>query len=80
MASPDDSEGYDAVLAKLRKVVERLEAGSLSLEESLTVYEQGVGLVQRGHHLLEGAEKRVELLVAGGTRSVPLDDVAADEP
>ncbi len=80
MASTDGSEGYDAVLARLRKVVERLEAGSLSLEESLTAYEEGVGLVQRGHQLLEGAEKRVELLIAGGARSVPLDEVAADEP
>lgn len=80
MSLADDTEGYDVVLARLRKVVERLEAGSLSLEESLTIYEQGVGLVKRGHQLLEGAEKRVELLVAGGARAVPLDDVAADDP
>ena len=78
MGAPDDAEGYDAVLARLRKVVERLEAGNLSLEESLTVYEEGVGLVKRGHLLLDGAEKRVELLIAGGSQSVPLDEAAAD--
>ena len=80
MASPGEDEGFDAVLARLRKVVERLENGNLSLEESLSAYEEGVGLVQKGHALLDGAEKRVELLIAGGSQSVPLDEAATDEP
>jgi len=76
----EGNDGFDAVLARLRKVVERLETGNLSLEESLAAYEEGVGLAQRGHQLLDGAEQRVELLVAGGARSVPLDEAPADEP
>lgn len=80
MASPGEDEGFDAVLARLRKVVERLENGNLSLEESLSAYEEGVGLAQKGHSLLDGAEKRVELLIAGGSQSVPLDEAATDEP
>lgn len=75
-----DEDGFDTVLARLRKVVERLETGNLSLEESLTAYEEGVGLAQRGHQLLDGAEKRVELLIAGGSQSVPLDEAATDDP
>ena len=75
-----DEDGFDTVLARLRKVVERLENGNLSLEESLTAYEEGVGLAQRGHQLLDGAEKRVELLIAGGSQSVPLDEAATDDP
>ena len=82
MVEPDvrPDEGFDAVLTRLRKVVERLESGNLSLEESLAVYEQGVALAQRGHQLLDGAERRVELLVAGGSQSVPLDEAATDHP
>jgi len=76
--APDD--GFDAVLARLRKVVEHLEAGQLSLEDSLTAYEDGIALARRGHELLDGAEKRVELLVAGGSQSVPLDEAVTDEP
>ncbi len=76
--APDD--GFDAVLARLRKVVEHLEAGQLSLEDSLTAYEQGIALARRGHELLDGAERRVELLVAGGSQAVPLDEAATDEP
>jgi exodeoxyribonuclease VII small subunit len=74
-ASGDPAEpGFDAVLARLREVVERLEGGNLSLEESLRVYEEGVGLARRGHELLDRAEKRVELLVssAGGVTTVPM--------
>src|SRR5688572_15850509 len=66
-AIDNEGEGFDAVLGRLRKVVERLENGNLSLEESLAVYEEGVGLAARGHLLLDGAEKRVELLIAGGS-------------
>ncbi len=73
-------EGFDTVLVRLRKVVERLESGNLSLEESLTVYEEGVALAQRGHKLLDGAERRVELLIAGGSQAVPLDEAATDAP
>jgi exodeoxyribonuclease VII small subunit len=80
MASPGEEEGFDVVLTRLRKVVERLETGNLSLEESLSAYEEGVGLATRGHGLLDGAEKRVELLIAGGSQSVPLDEAATDEP
>lgn len=82
MAAPDrdPDDGFDSVLARLRKVVEHLEAGQLTLEESLTAYEEGIGLARRGHELLDGAERRVELLVAGGARSVPLAEAATDDP
>ena len=67
--------GFDAVVARLRAVVERLETGQLGLEEALGVYEQGVALARRGHHLLDAAEKKVEILVsASGTiETAPLD-------
>lgn len=80
MTDPAPDDGFDAVLVRLRKVVERLEAGQLTLEESLAAYEDGIALARRGHELLDGAEKRVELLVAGGSQAVPLDEAATDEP
>jgi exodeoxyribonuclease VII small subunit len=62
--APGDA-GFDQVLERLRAVVERLEQGNLSLEESLRVFEEGVALARKGHILLEAAEKRVEVLVRG---------------
>jgi exodeoxyribonuclease VII small subunit len=70
------AEGFDAVLERLRQVVERLEAGSLTLEESLRVFEDGVRLSRRGAQILDSAEKRVDILLAGddATRTEPFGD------
>ncbi|HEV7557288.1 MAG TPA: exodeoxyribonuclease VII small subunit [Kofleriaceae bacterium] len=74
MADPE--LGFDAILARLREVVTRLESGELSLEQSLQVYEEGVQLARRGQQMLATAEKRVEILVSasGGIETVPFDD------
>ena len=65
--------GFDAILVRLREVVQKLESGELSLEQSLAVYEEGVGLARKGQQLLVAAEKRVEILVSasGGVETVP---------
>jgi exodeoxyribonuclease VII small subunit len=67
---------FDAVLARLREAVERLEASDLSLEQSLQIYEDGVALARRGQQLLATAERRVELLVTTttGVETIPFDD------
>ncbi|HEU4729707.1 MAG TPA: exodeoxyribonuclease VII small subunit [Kofleriaceae bacterium] len=68
--------GFDQLLARLREVVTRLEAGDLSLEQSLLIYEEGVQLARRGQQLLASAEKRVEILVSasGGVEVAPFDE------
>jgi exodeoxyribonuclease VII small subunit len=63
---------------RLEAIVEELEAGSLSLEESLARYEEGVRLSQRLTQVLDEAEKRIERLAAGAdgaptTHPVELD-------
>ena len=76
MADAPEALGFDQILVRLREVVQRLESGELSLEQSLQVYEEGVQLARRGQTLLQQAEKRVEILVsASGTVEVaPFDD------
>jgi exodeoxyribonuclease VII small subunit len=85
-ANEDGELGFDQVVVRLREVVDRLEQGSLSLEEALRAYEDGVGLARRGHELLDAAEKRVELLVRGArgdseavTRPLDGDTTDGDE-
>lgn len=46
----------------LEDLVGRMEAGEMSLEESLAAYERGVGLYRRCQDALEQAELRVRLL------------------
>jgi len=53
---------FERALNDLEKLVERMEAGELSLEESLKTFEQGIELGRRCQQALEDAEQRVQLL------------------
>ena len=47
MAKKDQqSKKFEAALEELEQVVEQLESGDLSLEDSLAAFEKGVGLVK----------------------------------
>jgi exodeoxyribonuclease VII small subunit len=71
---------FEAALQRLEQIVDQLEAGNLSLEESLQVFEEGVGLARRAGKYLDEAEKRTELLTrdeSGVLKTTPFD--LADE-
>ncbi|HSX63198.1 MAG TPA: exodeoxyribonuclease VII small subunit [Pseudoxanthomonas sp.] len=53
---------FEQSLDELEKLVDRMEHGELSLEESLAAYERGVGLYRQCQSALEQAELRVRLL------------------
>ena len=53
---------FEASLDSLEQLVEKMEHGDMSLEESLAAYERGVGLYRRCQQALEEAELRVRLL------------------
>lgn len=55
---------YEALMARLVAVVDRLENGELPLAEALALYEEGVALSAACQRLLEAAELRVQRLVA----------------
>jgi exodeoxyribonuclease VII small subunit len=51
---------FEAALAELEKIVERLEQGNVALEESITQYERGERLREHCQKLLGAAEAKVE--------------------
>ena len=53
---------FETSLDALEQLVEKMEHGDMSLEESLAAYERGVGLYRRCQTALEQAELRVRLL------------------
>lgn len=83
MAEQDRSgKKFEAALEELEKVVEQLESGDLSLEDSLATFETGVGLVKYCNEKLTEVEKKVELLVRdkdGKLQFKTLDTLARDE-
>jgi len=59
-------------LAELEKIVERLEAGDLSLDESLKQFERGVVLTRQCQSALRHAEQKVEILLSkSGANATP---------
>lgn len=54
---------FEEALKKLEKIVEDLERGTLSLDESLKKYEEGIRLSQICSKRLDAAQKKVEILV-----------------
>lgn len=56
-------ESFEASLDELEKVVKQLEAGDLSLDRSLQLFERGMGLSDTCRKQLEQAETRVEMLI-----------------
>ncbi len=65
---------FEAALAELEETVGRLEAGDLTLESALALFERGQQLASHCNRQLEQATLRVEMLTAEG-EIVTLDEV-----
>jgi exodeoxyribonuclease VII small subunit len=65
MSDTTPVDTYEQLYTQLQEVVARLEQGELPLEETLSLYEQGVRLAASCQRLLDGAELRVQALMSG---------------
>ncbi len=57
---------FEEAFAELETTVQRLEAGELTLEEAITLYERGMRLARRCNEALDAAELQVQQLAVGG--------------
>lgn len=64
---------FDETLAELEALVERMEQGELSLEESLATFEQGIHLSRHAQRALTEAEQTVHRLLDESGATAPLD-------
>jgi exodeoxyribonuclease VII small subunit len=63
MARKKAAADFEHSLADLQALVERLENGELSLEDSLSAFEQGIRLTRECQGALTQAEQKVQLLL-----------------
>ena len=54
---------FEANLGELERLVERMERGDLTLEDSLQQFEQGIQLIRACQQALQAAEQKVQLLM-----------------
>jgi exodeoxyribonuclease VII small subunit len=68
---------FEDELKDLEAIVNQIDSGELTLEESISAFERGVTLVKSLNQKLDEVERKVEVLARtaeGGLRSAPLDD------
>ncbi|ARU87158.1 exodeoxyribonuclease VII small subunit [Pseudomonas sp. M30-35] len=75
MARKKAAVDFEQSLTELQSLVERLENGEMSLEDSLTAFEQGIRLTRDCQAALTQAEQKVSLLLErnGELEEAPFD-------
>ena len=74
-----DEMSFEAALAELEGIVDKLESGRVDLEQSIGIYERGEKLKARCEALLKQAEARIEKITlksdgsAGGTEPLEVE-------
>ena len=70
---------FEAALAELDGLIQKLEGGSIALDDAIAAYERGTKLAQHCEALLDRTERRVSALVVGGDGR-PTEQPLAAEP
>lgn len=73
---------FEKAFQQLEKIVQRLEAEELPLDESLQLFEEGIRLSRFCNQKLEEVEKKIELILAdakGQPRVEPFEESGLDE-
>jgi exodeoxyribonuclease VII small subunit len=55
---------FEESLAELETIVQNLEQGELSLEDSMSLFERGLNLSQGSQEKLKSAEQKIQILLA----------------
>ena len=55
-------KNFETKLEKLEELVEKLESGELSLDDSIAQFEEGIKLYKSCKEILDSAEKKISIL------------------
>ncbi len=73
----EDTPDFEQSLQELEEIVERMERGDATLEESLKQFERGIALTRACQQALKAAEQKVDILIEENgkidTRSLDAD-------
>ncbi len=62
-----DGVSFEKALAELEQIVQKLESGSVDLEESIALYERGAALKAHCEAKLKSAQERIDKIVVSET-------------
>ena len=78
MAGENQKMTFEAALSRLEEIVRSMENGNAMLDESLTLFEEGVGLVKFCTKALDESEQKVKILQKGDDGTVTETDTAGN--
>ena len=76
MAKKDKQIQFEEAFKRLEDIVTKLESGDLSLEDSMTLFEEGIILTKTCKSRLEAAEQKIQLLLKDSGGNLSLEDIA----
>jgi len=70
---------FEEALKKLEKIINELESGELSLDESLKKYQEGIELARTCNQKLDSAKKKIDLLSKNKKGEFELKEIDSNE-
>jgi len=74
MTKQDKQMHFEEAFKRLEVIVRNLESGDLSLEESMKLFEEGIGLTEACKSRLEDAEQKIQLLLKSSDGNLSLEE------
>jgi exodeoxyribonuclease VII small subunit len=78
MAKSSTLPNLETSLSEISTLIEQMEQGELSLEQSLSQFERGIALIKHAQKILQEAEQKVQILIQNNNqeelRSLKSDD------
>ncbi len=78
MGSKSKEPSFEELFKELEATVAKLEAGDLSLDESLALFQRGMELSKKCAEMLDRAELRIKELVPQANGELGLEDLEED--
>ena len=76
--SKKKSLNFESTLNEIEKIIESLEEGNLSLEDSIEAYEKGISLTKACRKMLSDAELKIKKLSSKEGEDVSFEDISND--
>lgn len=74
-----EKKTFEQSISELEEIVSRLESGSVTLDESLSLFEKGIKLSKNCQKMLDSAEKKVSVLMANEDGEMIEEDFIGEE-
>lgn len=72
----NENESFETSVLRLEEIVSALEAGKLTLEETIKLYEEAILLYRHCNHVLDHAEQKISILTKADEGKFILKEIA----